>query len=116
MAMNQIRQQARKSAAERVTRLRQQRADLVKRQEDLSVTVITALAERDAVVADCERRAGTSLQALVSSGLSLTQAARWCDLTDKDAARLLKLAAPQTGAAGELPAGETVSGDQWLPR
>ena len=36
MAMNEIRQQARKSAAERVSRLRQQRADLVKKQEELS--------------------------------------------------------------------------------
>lgn len=34
MAMNEIRQQARKSAAERVARLRQQRADLVKKQEE----------------------------------------------------------------------------------
>ena len=33
MAMNEIRQQARKSAAERVARLRQQRVDLVKKQE-----------------------------------------------------------------------------------
>ena len=46
MAMNEIRQQARKSAAERVARLRQQRADLVKKQEDLSAKVMTALAER----------------------------------------------------------------------
>jgi len=32
MALNEIRQQARRSAAERVVRLRQQRADLVKKQ------------------------------------------------------------------------------------
>ena len=55
MAMNEIRQQARKSAAEWVARLRQQRADLVKKQEELSATVMTALAERDAVIADTER-------------------------------------------------------------
>ncbi len=58
MAMNEIRQQARKSAAERVARLRQQRADLVKKQEELSAMVMTALAERDAVIADAERGAG----------------------------------------------------------
>jgi hypothetical protein len=74
MAINEIRQQARKSAAERVARLRQQRADLVKKQEGLSAEVMTALAERDALVADTERRAGTALKALVSSGLSLAEA------------------------------------------
>jgi len=74
MAINEIRQQARKSAAERVARLRQQRADLVKKQEGLSAEVMTALAERDALIADTERRAGTALKALVSSGLSLAEA------------------------------------------
>ena len=73
MAMNEIRQQARKSAAERVARLRQQRADLVKKQEELSATVMTALAERDAVIADAERRAGAALKELASSGLSLAR-------------------------------------------
>ena len=37
MAMNEIRQQARKSAAERVARLRQQRADLIRAQEGRAV-------------------------------------------------------------------------------
>ena len=90
MAMNEIRQQARRSAAERVARLRQQRADLVKKQEELSATVMTALAERDAVIADAERRAGAALRELASSGLSLAQAAQWCELVDKEAARLVK--------------------------
>lgn len=100
MAMNEIRQQARKSAAERVARLRQQRADLVKKQEELSATVMTALAERDAVIADAERRAGAAPEELASSGLSLAQAAQWCDLVDKEAARLVKLAAQPTTSEG----------------
>ena len=112
MAMNEIRQQARKSAAERVARLRQQRADLVKKQEDLSATVITALAERDAVIADTERRAGAALKELASSGLSLAQAAQWCDLVDKEAARLVKLAAQSATPEGASTAKETVSGDR----
>ena len=112
MAMNEIRQQARKSAAERVARLRQQRADLVKRREELSARVMTALAERDAVIADAERRAGASLKELASSGLSLAEAAQWCDLVDKDAARLVKLAAQPTSAEGASTARETVSGDR----
>ena len=112
MAMNEIRQQARKSAAERVARLRQQRADLVKKQEELSATVMTALAERDAVIADAERRAGAALKELASSGLSLAQAAQWCDLVGKDAARLVKLAAQSATPEGASTARETVSGDR----
>lgn len=113
MAINQIRQQARRSAAERVARLRQQRADLVKKQEDLSATVLTALAERDAVIADTERRAGAALKELASSGLSLAQAAQWCDLVDKEAARLVRLAAQPTAADGASTArGNDVSGDR----
>lgn len=96
MAINGIRQQARRSAAERVARLRQQRADLVKEREGLSAEVMTALAERDALIADAERRAGTALKALVSSGLSLSEPTVWCDLGDKDAARLVRLAATTT--------------------
>jgi len=111
MAINEIRQQARKSAAERVARLRQQRADLVKKQEGLSAEVMTALAERDALVADAERRAGTALKALVSSGHGLAEATLWCDLGDKDAARLVRLAATTTTASGESAA----SGAAQLP-
>ena len=116
MAMNEIRQQARKSAAERVARLRQQRADQVRKQEELSAAVMTALVERDAVVADAELRAGTALAGLVSSGLSLSQAARWCDLSDRDASRLVRLARPAATGEGGLAAEETVSGDQSLPQ
>lgn len=112
MAMNEIRQQARKSAAERVARLRQQRADRVKKQEDLSATVMTALAERDAVIADAERRAGAALKELAASGLSLAEAAQWCDLVGKDAARLVKLATQSVCAEGGSTARGNVSGDR----
>ena len=111
MAMNEIRQQARKSAAERVARLRQQRADQVRKQEELSAAVMTALVERDAIVADAELRAAMALAALVASGLSLSQAARWCDLSDRDAARLMRLVRLATGAGGSATE-ETVSGDR----
>ena len=100
MAINEIRQQARKSAAERVIRLRLQRADLVKHQEGWSAQVMRSLAERDALIADTEQRAGIALKALVASGLSLTEASRWCDLPTKDATRLIKLATTPSGSAG----------------
>ena len=101
MAINEIRQQARRSAVERVVRLRQQRADLVKVREGLSAEVMAAVAERDALIVDAERRAGIALKALVSSGLSLAEASVWCDLGDKDAARLLRLAATTTTTSGD---------------
>lgn len=97
MAMNEIRQAARKNAVERVTQLRRERANLVKKRESLAATVMTAVAERDALIRDAERRAGTALVALVETGLIITEAVQWCDLTDRDGARLVKLA--QTGAA-----------------
>lgn len=112
MAINEIRQQARKSAAERVARLRQQRADLVKQQDDLAAAVMTALAERDALINDTERRAGIALKALTSSGLSMAEAARWCDLAHRDAVRLIKLAALPASAAGGTPASGSVGADQ----
>ncbi len=92
--------------------MRQQRANLVKKQEDLSATVLTALAERDAVIADTERRAGAALKELASSGLSFAEAAQWCDLVGKDAARLVRLAGQPTAAEGASTARETVSGDR----
>jgi len=111
MAMNEIRQQARRSAAERVARLRQERADLVKKQEELSASVLTALAERDAVIADAERRAGLALRELASSGLARSEAARWCDLPEKEASRLVKLAG-SIPAEDESMASESVSGEK----
>lgn len=106
MAINEVRQQARRSAAERVARLRQQRADLVRQQEELSCAVMTALAERDALVVDSERRAGKALTALLATGLSVLEASRWCDLSTRDAARLVRL------ASGELRRTETVGAGQ----
>ena len=100
MAINEIRQETRRSAVERVARLGQQRADLVKKQEGLSAEVMGALAERDALVVDAERRAGIGLKGLVSSGLSLAEATVWCDLDGKDAARLLRLAPTTTTTSG----------------
>lgn len=101
MPINEIRQQARRSAAERVERLRQRRPDLVKKQEGLSAEVMTALAERDALIVDAERQAGTALKALVSSGLRRAEATVWCDLDAQDAARLLRLAPTTTTTSGE---------------
>lgn len=50
-------------------------------------------------------RAGSALKELVASGLSAAEAARWCDLVEKEAARLVKRA-----AGGPSP--RTVRGEQ----
>ena len=52
------RQQARRAALDAQTRMRQARAEQERRRSALAVTVVTALAERDALVTACEARAG----------------------------------------------------------
>ena len=75
MAISEGRQRGRKGAAERVARLRQQRAEVVHQREGLSAEVMTDVAERDTLVAAADRRAGTAMHALVASGLTLAEAA-----------------------------------------
>ena len=94
--------------------MRQQRAEQERRRASLAVTVVTALAERDALVLACEARAATALRSLTEDeGLSLREAVQWCggveQLTVREAARLRKVetadATPgwdaQQAAAGE---------------
>ena len=108
------RQQARRAALDVQSRMRQQRAEQERRRASLAVTVVTALAERDALVLACEARAATALRSLTADeGLSLREAVQWCggaeQLTVREAARLRKVetadATPgwdaQQAAAGE---------------
>jgi len=97
------RQQARRAALDVQSRMRQQRAEQERRRGGLAVTVVTALAERDALVLACEVRAATALRSLTEDeGLSLREAVQWCggveQLTVREAARLRKIE-----AADELP-------------
>ena len=69
------RQQARRAALDAQTRMRQARAEQERRRSALAVTVVTALAERDALVLACEARAGEALRTLTGQeGLSLREA------------------------------------------
>ena len=95
------RQQARRAALDAQTRMRQARAEQERRRSALAVTVVTALAERDALVVACEARAGEALRTLTEAeGLTLREAVQWCggveQLTVREAARLRKVEA--TGA------------------
>ncbi|GIG23328.1 hypothetical protein Cch01nite_40520 [Cellulomonas chitinilytica] len=62
--------------------------------------MVTALAERDAVVETCERRAGAALLALTrAEGLTLAEAVErcaWDALTSREAARLRQVAMAST--------------------
>ena len=80
--------------------------DRKRRLEALAVTVLTALAERDALVRDAERRAGQALRTMtVDEGLSVREAADWCGsgVTVREITRLLRLdGAHQGGRNGRV--------------
>jgi hypothetical protein len=107
------RQQARRAALDVQSRMRQQRAEQERRRGGLAVTVVTALAERDALVLVCEARAATALRSLTENeGLSLREAVQWCggveQLTVREAARLRKVEATDATPgvdAQQAPAG-----------
>ena len=87
------RQQARRAALDAQTKMRQRRVEQERRQSALAVTVVTALAQREALVRSCEARAGEALRTLTGAeGLSLREAVEWCggdeQLSAREATRL----------------------------
>lgn len=106
MADQTARQRARRVALDAQSRMRARRAEKERRQEALALEVIAALAERDAVVAVCEGKAGEALARLTGAeGLSLSDAVQWCGgrelVTVREAARLRNLA--KAGGADGRP-------------
>ena len=86
-----IRQEARRAALDAQSKWRRERAEREKRLEDLAVRVLVAVRERDAAVADADRRAGHALQAMTEDeGLSVREAVEWCgdEITTREATRL----------------------------
>ena len=103
MADQTARQRARRAALDAQAKRRARRVEQERRRDALGVVVVSALAERDAVVAACEARAGAALVTLTGKeGLSLAQAVEWCGGTDlltvREAARLRHVAQPATVA------------------
>lgn len=97
MGRQSIRQTARRAALDAQAARRRERAERDKRIEALAVDVLTALAERQAAITDCEHRAGQALRDLTErEGLTVTEVADWCgtELTPREAKRLLRLAGP----------------------
>ena len=106
----QVRQQARRVALDARARMRARQAERDRRCGALAVAVVTALAERDAMVRRYEQRAGAALLALTEEeGLTLGEAIGWCggtlQLTLREATRLRHLAAAASGA-GDAPAND----------
>lgn len=109
MGQQSIRQAARRAALDAQAQRRRERAERNKRIEALAVDVLTALEERKAAIADCDRRAGQALRDLTGrEGLSVGQAAEWCagELTAREVKRLIgqsgadpDSATPETGTS-----------------
>jgi hypothetical protein len=72
MSQQSIRQAARRSVLDAQAVLRTQRADREHRLETLVVALLTALAERDALIREAEQRASEALRMMTDDeGLSL---------------------------------------------
>lgn len=103
------RQQARRVALDAQTKMRQARAERERRRSALAVTVVTALAERDALVMACEARAGEALRTLTrTEGLTLREAVEWCggeeQLSVREATRLRRVEGTGGGHVTGTPA------------
>ena len=94
MGQQSIRQGARRAALDVQSKRRRERAEREKRLEDLAVRVLVAVGERDAAVADAERRAGEALREMTDDErLSVREAVEWCGdaITTREATRLRRL-------------------------
>jgi hypothetical protein len=102
MGHQSIRQEARRAALDAQSKRRRERAKRAKRLGDLAVRVLVAVGERDAAVAEAERRAGEALREMTEDeGLSVREAVEWCgdEITTREAMRLRRLA--EDGEVGE---------------
>ncbi len=94
--IRRVRQQARLRARQARTKVRQEQAQRERRLAKSGEQVTVALAERDAVVTDCEQRAGQALRSLIEKeGLTTRQALVWCGdegLTGREVYRLIRAA------------------------
>lgn len=97
MSQQTIKQQARRTAREMAEKRRREREERERRVIDLAERVMVAIGERDAAVAETEKRAGEALRELTErEGLSLSEAVEWCGETVsvREATRLRRLAVP----------------------
>ena len=105
MGQQSIRQEARRAALDVQSKRRRERAGRERRLEGLAVRVLVAVGERDAAVADAERRAGEALREMTEDeGLSVREAVEWCgdEITTREATRLRRLADDNAADGSEV--------------
>ena len=108
MSQQTIKQRARRTAREMADKLRREREERERRVIDLAEQVMVAIGQRDAAVAEMEKRAGEALRALTEvEGLSLGEAVEWCGetVTVREATRLRRLAGETPADSGGVPDG-----------
>jgi hypothetical protein len=89
-----VRQDARRAALDAQVKRRRERAEREKRLEELGVQVLVAVREREALVADCDRRAGEALRSMVDAeGVTMREAVEWCadEISMREATRLRRI-------------------------
>ena len=94
MGQQSIRQEARRAAVDAQSKRRRERARRERQLEGLAVRVLVAIRERDAAVADANRRAGEALREMTEDeGLSVREAVEWCgdEITTREMTRLRRL-------------------------
>ena len=104
MSQQTIKQQARRTAREMAEKRRKEREERERRVIDLAEQVMVAIGERDAAVAETEKRAGEALRELTEAeGLSLGEAVEWCGetVTVREATRLRRLASEPQADDGD---------------
>ena len=112
-----VRQQARARARQARARVRREQAKRERRFAKWGEAVAVALAERDAMVSDCEQRAGRALRFLIEeAGLSTQEALAWCGddaLTGREVYRLIRGIADEDedGTCGDEDEGKDSSAD-----
>ncbi|WP_181009795.1 hypothetical protein [Ornithinimicrobium sufpigmenti] len=116
MQKQTVRQRARARAREARAKVVQDQAKRERRLARWGEAVAVALAERDAVVSDCEQRAGRALRSLIEEeGLSTQEALVWCGggtLTGREVYRLIRgvVDEDEGGAGGDGDQGEEQGG------
>jgi hypothetical protein len=107
-----IRQQARRQALDVAAKRRRERQERERRLEDLMVQVLTAVGERDAAIAEADRRAGEALREMTErEGLTLREAVEWFDgqVSLREATRLRRLADGDKASDDAGPRDESVA-------
>lgn len=89
-----VRQEARRRAQEVLDAHQARRIAQERRLRDHAVVALAALGERDQGIATLEAKAGQAIRAMLADGLTLTEAAGWCDgIGVKEITRLSRIAA-----------------------